>query len=67
MSFSDAEIRAVSERDQADATVTDMARDVARMYAELRRGGVSKDVAGQIAGAFAVTVVFPGCGCPPDA
>jgi hypothetical protein len=65
--FTDREIVSTSDRDQSDATITDMAKDVARMYTELRRGGMPKDIAGSIAAMFAASVVFPGCGCGPDA
>lgn len=61
--FTDREIAKSAERDQDDATIKDMAQDVALMYAELRRGGMPKDLAGSVAAMFAATVVFPGCGC----
>lgn len=63
MSYSDRDLMATAERDQDEATIKDMARDLSLMYSELRRGGVPKEIAGSVLALFAATVVFPGCGC----
>ena len=63
MSYSDREILAASERDQTEATVKDMAKDVGLMYAELRANKLPKDAAKSITTIFAAQVVFAGCGC----
>lgn len=63
MSYSDREIIATSDRDQTEATVKDMAKDISLLYAELIAGKVPKDAAKSIASLFAAQVVFPGCGC----
>lgn len=63
MSYSDREIIATTDRDQTDATIKDMAADVALMYRRLRAGKVPMDAAKSIASLFAAQVVFPGCEC----
>lgn len=65
--FTDREIIAASERDQSDADTRHMAGDIATFYAELIGRGTPKDLAKQLTQAFAVTVVFMGCGCGPHA
>jgi hypothetical protein len=67
MSYSDAEIRAAAVGDQREATAKDVARDIAGFYTELIAQGAPKDLAKSLTKAFAVTVMFNGCGCAIDA
>ena len=61
--FTDNDLAATSDRDQREATIKDMARDIGLFHKELRKNGVPRDVAKSITGAFAAMVVFPSCGC----
>lgn len=63
MKHTDADILTTSERDQAEAGATDLARTVATFYREVTAQGVPRDLAAELTRMFMVATAPCGCDC----